>query len=47
MERFGIETRGVYETPGFAPHGPAGEFLLLKSITNGLEILPTNIELEP
>src|SRR5215471_7093405 len=33
MERFGIETRGVYETPWFAYHGPAGEFLLLKSIT--------------
>src|SRR5262249_41312098 len=30
MERFGIETRGVYETPWFAYHGPAGEFLLLK-----------------
>ena len=34
MERFGIETRGVYETPWFASHGPAGEVLLLKSITN-------------
>jgi hypothetical protein len=33
MERFGIETRGVYETPWFAYHGPAREFLLLKSIT--------------
>ena len=33
MERFGIETRGVYETPWFAYHGPAGEFLLLKSVT--------------
>jgi hypothetical protein len=33
MERFGIETRGDYETPWFAYHGPAGEFLLLKSIT--------------
>jgi hypothetical protein len=33
MERFGIETRGVHETPWFAYHGPAGEFLLLKSIT--------------
>src|SRR5215471_7846511 len=32
MERFGIETRGVYETPWFAYHGPAGEFLLLKSV---------------
>jgi hypothetical protein len=26
MERFGIETRGVHETPWFAYHGPAGEF---------------------
>jgi hypothetical protein len=33
MERFGIETRGVYETPWFAYHGSAREFLLLKSIT--------------
>jgi len=33
MERFGIETRGLYETPWFAYHGPAGEFLLLKSVT--------------
>jgi len=33
MERFGIETRGVHETPWFASNGPAGEFLLLKSIT--------------
>jgi hypothetical protein len=33
IERFGIETRGVYETPWFAYHGPAGEFLLLKSAT--------------
>jgi hypothetical protein len=33
MERFGIETRGVHETPWFAYHGPAGEFLLLKSAT--------------
>jgi hypothetical protein len=33
MQRFGIETRGVYETPWFAYHGPAGEFLLLKSVT--------------
>jgi len=33
MERFGFETRGVYETPWFAYHGPAGEFLLLKSVT--------------
>src|SRR5262249_286879 len=33
MERFGIETRGVYETPWFAYHGPAREFLLLKSVT--------------
>jgi hypothetical protein len=40
MERFGIETRGVYETPWFAYHGPAEEFLLLKSVT-------TNIGLEP
>src|SRR5215472_13106732 len=33
MERFGIETRGVHETPWFAYHGPAEEFLLLKSVT--------------
>jgi hypothetical protein len=33
MERFGIETRGVHETPWFAYHGSAGEFLLLKSVT--------------
>ena len=33
MERFGIETRGVHETPWFAYQGPAGEFLLLKSVT--------------
>jgi hypothetical protein len=33
MERFGVETRGVHETPWFAYHGPAGEFLLLKSVT--------------
>jgi len=33
MEQFGIETRGVHETPWFAYHGPAGEFLLLKSVT--------------
>jgi hypothetical protein len=33
MERFGIETRGVHETPWFAYHGPPGEFLLLKSVT--------------
>ena len=33
MERFGVETRGVYETPWFAYHGPVGEFLLLKSVT--------------
>jgi hypothetical protein len=33
MERFGIETRGLHETPWFAYHGPAGEFLLLKSVT--------------
>jgi hypothetical protein len=33
MERFGFETRGIYETPWFAYHGPAGEFLLLKSVT--------------
>ena len=32
IERFGIETRGVHETPWFASHGP-GEFLLLKSVT--------------
>jgi hypothetical protein len=34
MERFGIETRDIYETPWFAYHGPAGEFLLLKSVTH-------------
>jgi hypothetical protein len=34
MERLGIETRGVHETPWFAYNGPAGEFLLLKSMTN-------------
>jgi hypothetical protein len=33
MERFGIETRGVYETSWFAYNGPAGEILLLKSVT--------------
>jgi hypothetical protein len=33
MERYGIETRGVYETSWFAYHGPAREFLLLKSVT--------------
>jgi hypothetical protein len=33
MERFGIETRGIRETPWFASHGPAGEILLLKSVT--------------
>ena len=33
MERFGIETRGIHETPWFAYNGPAGEFLLLKSVT--------------
>jgi hypothetical protein len=33
MERYGIETRGAYETPWFAYHGPAREFLLLKSVT--------------
>src|SRR5262249_29510941 len=32
MERFGIETRGVHETPWFAYNGPE-EFLLLKSVT--------------
>jgi hypothetical protein len=32
MERFGIETRGVHETPWLAYQGP-GEFLLLKSVT--------------
>jgi hypothetical protein len=34
MERFGVETRGVYETPWFAYHGSAREFLLLKSVTS-------------
>jgi hypothetical protein len=33
MELFGIETRGVHETPWFAYHGSPGEFLLLKSVT--------------
>jgi hypothetical protein len=33
MERFGIETRGIHETQWFASHGPAGEILLLKSVT--------------
>jgi hypothetical protein len=33
IDRFGIETRGVHETPWFAYHGPGGEFLLLKSVT--------------
>jgi hypothetical protein len=33
MERFGIETRGVYETPWFVYDGSAREFLLLKSVT--------------
>ena len=33
IEGFGIETRGVYETPWFAYHGRVGEFLLLKSVT--------------
>src|SRR5262249_13940725 len=33
IERFGIETRGVYETPWVAFHGPAGDFFLLKSVT--------------
>ena len=33
IERFGIETRGIHETPWFASHGPAGEILLLKSVT--------------
>lgn len=37
IERFGIETRGVYETPWFAYHGAAGEFLLLKSVTSPTE----------
>jgi hypothetical protein len=33
IERFGIETHGVHETPWFAYNGPAGEFALLKSVT--------------
>jgi hypothetical protein len=33
MERFGIETRGVYETAWFADRGRAGELRLLKSVT--------------
>jgi hypothetical protein len=34
MEQFGLETRGVHETPWFAYHGPGGQFLLLKSVTS-------------
>jgi hypothetical protein len=34
MERFGIETHGIHETPWFVSHGPAGEILLLKSVTS-------------
>jgi hypothetical protein len=37
MERFGIETRGVYETPWFAYQGPVGEFIVLKSVTYPIE----------
>jgi hypothetical protein len=33
IERFGIETRGVHETPWFAYRGPTEKFLLLKSVT--------------
>ena len=33
IERFGIETHGVHETPWFAYNGTAGEFALLKSVT--------------
>jgi hypothetical protein len=33
MERLGIETRGIYETPWFAYHGAAEKILLLKSVT--------------
>jgi len=33
IEGFGIETRGVYETPWFALHGQERDILLLKSIT--------------
>jgi hypothetical protein len=33
IERFGIETRGVHETPWFAYRGPAEKLLLLKSVT--------------
>jgi hypothetical protein len=37
MEQFGVETRGVYETPWFAYQGPVGEFLVLKSVTYPIE----------
>jgi hypothetical protein len=33
IERFGIETRGVHETPWFAYRGPAKKLVLLKSVT--------------
>jgi hypothetical protein len=33
IERFGIETRGVHETPWFAYRGPAEGLILLKSVT--------------
>jgi hypothetical protein len=33
IERFGIETRGVHETPWFAYRGPAEKLILLKSVT--------------
>jgi hypothetical protein len=37
MERFGIETHGVHETPWFAYHGPAGESLLGTSNNAGFD----------
>jgi hypothetical protein len=50
MDRFGIETRGIHETPWFAYHGPAGDLLLLKSVTyptggNGDEYRTRNVGL--
>jgi hypothetical protein len=33
IERFGIETRGVHETPWFAYRGPAEKLIVLKSVT--------------
>src|SRR5436190_11650159 len=33
IKRFGIETRGVHETPWLAYRGPAEKLILLKSVT--------------